>query len=254
MINMTEGKTYGTVLIKAKLVLDYMLAQDEGQTLKEISDGIKLPKSTALKILNTLCEQNLIWRTDDTKKYYFGTELIGYGERAVADFNINRIALPYLKYLRDETKETVNLGIEQNNKVVFLQRLESPQSINVKSRIGSKLNLYSTAMGKAILSTKTSDELDEYFSEVILEPLTPYTMTRISKIYEQIQEIKTNGYAIDNRENQNEVICFGASLEKAGKVHGAFSVSMPAFRIDKLKKKRMIKYVKETKRQIEFWL
>nr|WP_240704414.1 helix-turn-helix domain-containing protein [Companilactobacillus zhachilii] len=124
---MAEGKTYGTVLIKAKNILDYMMSVDNGITLKEISEGVHSPKSTTLKILNTLSEQNIVWRNEESKKYYFGSELIGYGQRAMADFDISRISLPYLKKLRDETAETVHLGIEQNNKVIYLQKLDSPR-------------------------------------------------------------------------------------------------------------------------------
>ncbi|TGD21631.1 IclR family transcriptional regulator [Companilactobacillus suantsaicola] len=248
---MAEKKAYGTVLIKAKAILDYMMSQDTGLTLKEISEGIQAPKSTTLKILTTMGEQNIIWRNDDTKQYFFGTELIGYGQRALADFDISRIALPFLKKLRDKTEETVHLGIEQNNKVVYLQKLESPQSINLKSRIGGKLNLYSSAMGKAILASKTPEELDEYFSKETLKPVTDYTIISISELNKQIAAVKENGYSIDDKENQPEVVCVGAVLQKNGQVYGAFSVSTPDYRLGDHRRDQIIQYVLETKKEIE---
>ncbi|WP_125763113.1 IclR family transcriptional regulator [Companilactobacillus hulinensis] len=248
---MAEGKTYGTVLIKAKHILDYMMSVDSGVTLKDISEGVHSPKSTTLKILTTLSDQNMIWRNEESKKYYFGTELIGYGQRAMADFDISRISLPYLTKLRDETAETVHLGVEQNNKVIYLQKLESPQSVNLKSRIGGKLNLYCSAMGKALLADKTPSELDEYFSEVTLKASTQYTVTSISRLYEQIEDIRERGYSIDDKENQEEVICVGATLRKHNKVFGAFSVSTPEYRIDSDKLGKIIDYVLETKESIE---
>lgn len=248
---MAEKKAYGTVLIKAKAILDYMMSQDTGLTLKEISEGIQAPKSTTLKILTTMGEQNIIWRNDDTKQYFFGTELIGYGQRALADFDISRIALPFLKKLRDKTEETVHLGIEQNNKVVYLQKLESPQSINLKSRIGGKLNLYSSAMGKAILASKTPEDLDEYFSKETLKPVTDYTIISISELNKQIAAVKENGYSIDDKENQPEVVCVGAVLQKNGQVYGAFSVSTPDYRLGDHRRDQIIQYVLETKKEIE---
>ncbi|WP_334331918.1 MULTISPECIES: IclR family transcriptional regulator [unclassified Companilactobacillus] len=248
---MAEKKAYGTVLIKAKSILDYMMSQDTGLTLKEISEGIQAPKSTTLKILTTMGEQNIIWRNDDTKQYFFGTELIGYGQRALADFDISRIALPFLKKLRDETEETVHLGIEQNNKVVYLQKLESPQSINLKSRIGGKLNLYSSAMGKAILASKTPEELDEYFSKETLKPVTDYTIISISELNKQIAAVQERGYSIDDKENQPEVVCIGAVIEKNNKVYGAFSVSTPDYRLGDHRRDQIIQYVLETKKEIE---
>jgi Transcriptional regulator len=248
---MAEGKTYGTVLIKAKNILDYMMGVDNGVTLKDISEGVHSPKSTTLKILTTLTEQNVVWRNEESKKYYFGSELIGYGQRAMADFDISRIALPYLTKLRDETAETVHLGIEQNNKVIYLQKLESPQSVNLKSRIGGKLNLYSSAMGKALLADKSSDDLDTYLSEITLNPITKYTITSISKLYDEIKMTRKRGYSIDDKENQEEVICVGATLKKNNRIFGAFSVSTPEYRIDDDKLKKIIDSVLETKKEIE---
>lgn len=248
---MAEKKAYGTVLIKAKAILDFMMSKDSGVTLKDISEGIHAPKSTTLKILNTLSEQNIVWRNEDSKQYYFGTELIGYGRRALADFDISLIALPFLKKLRDETEETVHLGIEQDEKVVYLQKLESPQSINLKSRIGGKLNLYSSAIGKALLATKTAQELDEYFSKEPLRAITDNTVTSISELNRQIQLVKETGYSIDDKENQPEVVCIGAVIQKGQQVYGAFSVSTPSYRLDEKRKQQIIKDVLVTKKEIE---
>ncbi|WP_334352107.1 IclR family transcriptional regulator [Companilactobacillus sp. HBUAS56257] len=248
---MVEKKAYGTVLIKAKYILDYMMDSNAGMSLKDISNGINVSKPTVLKILETMCNQNLIRKDVYDKKYYFGSDLIGYGQRAMNDFDISRQVLPFLSKLRDETRETVHLGIEQDDKVVFLQKLESPQSVNLKSKIGGKLNLYCSAMGKALLATKTDDELDQYFSQVTLKQITPYTVTSIAELEKQISLTKMRGYSLDDKENQDEVVCVGASIKKRNKVYGAFSVSTPEYRINDQKITEIITAVINTKELIE---
>nr|WP_240704413.1 IclR family transcriptional regulator C-terminal domain-containing protein [Companilactobacillus zhachilii] len=106
-------------------------------------------------------------------------------------------------------------------------------------------------MGKALLADKTSNDLDSYFSETTLNPITKYTITSISKLNEQINLIKNRGYSIDDKENQEEVICVGATLKKNNKVFGAFSVSTPEYRLDDNKLKKIINNVLETKNKIE---
>lgn len=248
---MVETKSYGTVLIKAKAILDYLMEHDSGLTLKEIHEGMEMSKSTTLKILTTMCELDLLWRNDEDKKYHLGAELIGLGQKALSDFNIHQIALPYLKQLRNATEETVHLGVEIADHVEFLEKLESPRSVNLKSKIGGRLNLYSSAMGKAIMATKSQDELEQYFDCNALDPLTKFTVVNKKSLMKQIDIIRRNGYSIDDRENEVEVFCIGTVLEKHNQVYGAFSVSTPYYRMDEDREKRIIKLVLETKQQIE---
>lgn len=248
---MTDNKSYGTVLIRAKIILDYLMEQHSGQTLKEISEGLSSTKSTTLKILNTMCELNLAWRDENDKRYYLGSELIGYGQKALSEFDIRSIAIPFLTELRDITGETVHLGIEAGNTVVFLDKLESPRSVNLKSKIGGKLNLYSSAMGKAFMAEMSPEKLQAYFEMADLQPLTTHTIVDQSVLQTQIEQVKQDGYSIDDRENEEEVFCVGCSLKKHDQVFGAFSVSTPEYRIDEATKLKTIELALAYKAKIE---
>ncbi|MDB1552670.1 IclR family transcriptional regulator [Latilactobacillus sakei] len=248
---MTETKSYGTVLIKAKQILDYLMDQPAGQTLKEISDGLQSTKSTTLKVLATMCELNLLWRSENDKRYFLGSELIGYGQKALSEFDIKNIAVPYLQELRDETGETVHLGIHAGDFVVFLEKLESPHSVNLKSKVGGKLNLFSSAMGKAFLATMPDEQVTAYLERVALTALTTHTITDPSELQKQINQVRERHYSIDDRENEEEVFCVGAVLEKHNRVFGAFSVSTPDYRLDSKRKKAITAAVLKTKEMIE---
>lgn len=248
---MTEKKSYGTVLIKAKQILDYLMNQSGGQTLKEISDGLQSTKSTTLKVLTTMRELNLLWRSENDKRYFLGPELIGYGQKSLSEFDIKNIASPYLQELRDKTGETVHLGIHSGNFVVFLEKLESPRSVNLKSKIGGKLNLFSSAMGKAFLATMTDEQLSDYLKQVTLTALTTHTITDKKELQKQIDQIKEQHYSIDDRENEEEVFCVGTILKKHDQVFGAFSVSTPDYRLDAKRKEEITAAVLQTKELIE---
>ena len=227
-----ERKLYGTAILKAKQILDLLADSDNGLSLNEIANKIAVSKPTILKILTTLTYIKYVRRSEETKKYYLGTIFIKYGNKTLNSFDISKITYKYLDQLKSFTNETVNLGIVDNDKIFILQKLNGDQPINFNSKVGDTMELYSSAMGKAALATMTASQLDKYFSRNKLLPLTKYTVTDIEQLKIQLQDVYNNGYAVDNQENQEDVVCVGAAIEKYNKLFAAFSVSTPRYRLN----------------------
>ncbi|WGI19964.1 IclR family transcriptional regulator [Latilactobacillus sakei] len=245
------NQLYGGVLLKVKAIMDLLSEKNDGLTLKEICEGVDISKSTTLKILTTLQHIGFVRRLEEEKKYYLGTDLISYGQNALSGFDITDVAGIYLKELRNVTGETVNLGIESNDKIILLQKFESLQSIKLNSKVGSKLDLYSSAMGKAMLSTMSDEMIADYFSREQLIQLTEQTIINPQILMKQVKEVQQNGFAIDYKESQDEVVCVGANLEKYNHVFGVFSVSIPEYRLDSELLEDIRRLVLTTKQQIE---
>jgi len=243
-----EKKLYGTVLIHAKDILDFILTTPTAPSLKDISEGVSISKSTVLKILTTLEFLNFVRRDEDTKNYYLGTAMVGYSEKAVKDLKISSIAKPILTQLRDETGETVHLGMEENHEIVFLDKIEGNQSVALSSRVGGNLPMYCSGMGKATLATKSEEQLLRYANNVPLEKRAINTITSKAALIEEIHKIQDQGYSIDDEENENDVICIAMPIRKHQHNYGAFSISAPAYRMtpDRLQELRgLIQNAKE---------
>lgn len=246
----TTTKPYGTVLIKQKEILDFLLHYDGAPTLADISKGLKRPKPTLLKILNTMELIGFVRKNEDTKQYSLGIALIPYAQKAISSFDIVETANPYLRKLRDLTQETVNLGVIRDNKIVLIQKLESPQSIKMQSQIGGTMPLYSSAMGKASLATYSQSKLIHYFNMVDLEAVTNQTITNPQLLADELRIIQHDGYAVDDEENEKDVFCIGAVLYKNGHLYGAFSISTPKYRLSDEQKKEFISLLKKTQHSI----
>lgn len=246
---MTE-KLYGTVLLKSKDILNYIYQAEHAPTLKEISSNVNISKPTVLKILRTLEYCGFVRSTSDPKKYYLGTIFIRYGDKVIKNFDIVKIAMPYLNKLRDETTEAVNLGIIENNKIILLGRANSTNSIRFDLELGGSMNMYSSAMGKALLSEYSADDLQHYLDQTALIPLTKNTFTTKNGFLKELEETKKRGYAIDNIENQDGIYCIGFSLVKNDHIFGAFSISAPVYRVDNDKIKTWIKEGREAQQKI----
>ena len=244
-------KLYGSVLIKAKDILDAILSSETAPTLNEISKISKINTPTTLKILTTLEFLGFVRRDTESRKYYLGTQFLTYGQKASESFDISSLTHTWLQKLRDKTGETVNLGVYQNDHVVLVEKLESPSSIKLKSTIGGQMNLYSSSMGKAILSQFGADELKQYLERTELKPVTDSTIVRVNELKRNLENIRSVGFSIDDEENEPDVYCIGAPIVGNGHVYGAFSVSAPKYHVSEDRRRDFVRLVLETQHHIQ---
>lgn len=228
---MTQPQPYGTVLIKADKILNFLASVNVSQPLHAIAKATDMTNPTALKILGTLELIGYVRKNDGDKTYGLGSGLVRYANQYLANLDISKIAYPYLKELHEKLDETVHLSIREGDEILYVNKLESMRPIVVTtSRIGFSKPMYASAMGKAMLAELSEEELDAYLSRVELKPFTQHTLVTEAAIKKELTEIREQGIAFDNSEEQIEVFCMGTTLSVNGKNYGAFSVSMPTYR------------------------
>jgi len=247
---MPDKHLYGAVLLKAKEILDFISESKEAPGLKEISSNIDTSKPTVLKILQTLEYCGFVKSYGTIKKYYLGTIFLQYGDQVSQNFDIVKIAMPFLNKLRDITTEAVNLGIVEDNKVVLLDRAKSTNSIHFNLELGGAMDMYSSAMGKAALAHYSDEKLNEYLDQTSLKKKTDNTIITRQGLLDNISLTKKTIYAIDDIENQEGVYCIGFPLVKNNQIFGGFSISAPVFRVNDEKRNDWIKYGLETMNKI----
>ncbi|WP_253718602.1 IclR family transcriptional regulator [Weizmannia acidilactici] len=247
----TDKKPYGTVLIRAKDILDYLEHRVDPVNLQEICTALNTSKSTVLKILNTLCSIDFVKRDEETKKYTLGTALIRYGETARKSFNIVNVAEPELVELNEKIGETIHLGVYDRDHIVYVKKLNGKGQIILSSQVGHTLPLYCSAMGKAYLAEQSEEDIRGYLARTKLEKRTENTITDPEELLKNLKEIKQLGYAIDNQENEDEIFCISTVIKRNGKIEGIMSVSSPIFRMSEEKKNEIIDLVKQARRKIE---
>lgn len=243
---------YGTVLIKASSILDFLSAKKEPQALNVIAQETGLTSSTALKILDTLLLIGYVKKHPETKKFGLGSALIKYANKYLADLDISKISYPYLKELQNSLDETIHLGILEGDEILTVNKLETKKPIVcLNSRIGLSKPLYCSAMGKAVLSEMPESEIEAYLSRVELKPITETTITNPENLLKQLEDVKRNGYAIDDSEGEMDVYCLGVSLVMNNQTYGAFSVSVPAYRLSPEVKDQIVQAILKTKENIQ---
>jgi DNA-binding IclR family transcriptional regulator len=246
----TTKQPYGTVLLKAKLILDFLSSSDKPQSLNTIAKHTELTNSTALKILDTLLLIGYVHKDNDLKKFSLGQALIKYANKAINQLDIKDIAKPHLEELNRMTTETVHLGILEDKNIVYVTKMESKNPISLYSQVGKIIPLYCSAMGKAILAEKPDSEIDQYLDQTTLLQHTATTLTTKNAVFKEINKIRQLGYAFDNSEHENDVFCVGASLSLNDKNYGAISVSVPKYRLTDEFRQEIIEAVQKCKSAI----
>jgi DNA-binding IclR family transcriptional regulator len=235
---------YGTVLIKASHILDFLSSCDEPQSLNKIAKETGLTNSTALKILDTLLMIGYVQKNAELKKFSLGLSIIKYANKSINNLDIKKIAQPHLEELQRVTNETVHLGIQDKDSIIYITKIESKNPICLYSKVGNSIPMYCSAMGKAILAYSLDEEIKNYLDRNPLNKLTNNTITNKSEFMEEILKVREMGYAYDNGEHEEDVFCIGASITLNHKNYGAFSVSIPKYRLTEKFQKQIIEAIK----------
>lgn len=226
---MAEKKPYGTVLIKAVQILDYLSQQPESKSLTDISEMTEITLSTAHKVLDTLELIGFVTRHANKKTYSLGPRLIQIANASFIQFDFVRDTYPALKHLFERVDATVNLGMLQDNEMLYVNKFSKRSStFESVSRIGFTQDLYCSAMGKSILANMSKEERESYIESIDLVPKTELTITDKDELREAVARAGELGYAIDNREAEEKVYCIGTVINnKFTDASYAFSISIP---------------------------
>src|SRR5579884_3633380 len=148
-----------------------------GLTLAECSANLGYSKPTAHRILRTLAARGFLRVDRERGLYSLGPANLRLGMAFLDQLDLRSEALPILRQLREQTGETVHLGVLDRHDVVYIEKVESEHAVRMFSRIGSTMPAYSTGVGKAILASLPPDELEQALPER-LEARTPRTTSR----------------------------------------------------------------------------
>ncbi|WP_457970741.1 IclR family transcriptional regulator [Pseudomonas sp. R4-84] len=183
-------------------------------------------------MLATLVERGMIRRDPTRKVYRLGFNYLEMVRNAYLEPDLVAAASAELRALRDLTGETSYLAVLDGNQVLSLERCDGAHTLRSAASLGQGKPVYCTGQGKAILSALVPGARDDILKGLVLEPLTPLTITDRRRLLAELQITRTRGYALDDEEIRLGVRCVAAPIiDKHGNVRGALSVAGPAYRL-----------------------
>ena len=213
-------------------LLEVLSDCNDGLGITEISSLVNLHKSTVHRLLSTLIYKGYVVQDEESSKYKITFKLFELGSKKVHKLDLLEISRPYTKMLMESVNEVVHLIIREETDIVYIDKVEANNTISMASRIGKRNPMYCTATGKAILAYLPEEEIREVWNKSKIVKLTKKTNTDFILFKKELQEVKKNGYAIDDEENEIGVKCVGAPIfDMNGDVVAAISVTGPVTRI-----------------------
>jgi IclR family KDG regulon transcriptional repressor len=217
---------------RAFKILELLSEAPDGLQITRLSEKVGLSKSTVHRLLATLINMEYVMQDRQTEKYKLGYRVLYLSRNLINDIDIISIAKPFLEDLAQEVNETVHLCIEDKGEVLYIDKIESNQTIRMFSKIGNRAPMYCTGVGKVLLSG-----MDEAQFNIIAEKTnfivhTPTTITSKDKLLKECEIIRKQGYAIDNCEHEEGIRCIASPIyDSEGKVIASFSIAGPSNRI-----------------------
>ena len=197
-------------------------------TLPVLVERTGLPKPTVHRLAEALVELGLLER--QPVGYRPGLGLFELGELVPAKVDLREAALPFMQDLYEATHETVHLGVRDGLDVVYAEKIRGHAGVDVPSRVGGRLPLSSTGVGKALLAHAAPEILDAVLARP-LRRMTEHSITDRARLGEELAEIRRTGLAYDREEARLGVSCIAAPVLVRGEAVAALSLTLPADRL-----------------------
>ena len=215
-------------VIKAFAMLKSFARPDEWLTSSELSRRAKLPEASGYRLIQTLEELGAVTR-GPKGRYRPGMLLVSLSQKVIISDLLDEAARDIAERLARRLDVTLHVGIFEGGMVTYVTKVSTPTSFVLNTRPGAQLEAYCSGLGKVLLSALPKDELDSFVMEGKLVALTPHTITSTCALRAHLDEVRRQGFAIDNREIQPDMCCVAVPIRHPhGRTMAAISATEPA--------------------------
>lgn len=209
-------------------LIDVLAYAGEPMRLADLATAAALSKPTAHRLLGVLAAEGWVI-AHHGGRYGIGPALRGMGAALTStgrQDSVERVIVD----LQHQVRQTVHVGMRSGDRVIYTHKVEGDQPFAMASRVGMQQALHSTAIGKCILADLDGAALAEFVARTGLAGRTPQTRTTLPALTEELDRVRSDGYALDDQENEPNVRCIAAPIHGAdGRVMGAVSISTVTF-------------------------
>lgn len=243
-------RTYRITALQRGLQLLQLFSQaPNGFTAKQVAERSRLPVSTVHRFLANLESTGFLNCSGNV--YHLGTACFAVGQAALAQLDIRRVSLPYLRDLNRQTRETVHLTVRYGSAAVYVEKLDSTEQLRIFSRIGASVPLYCTAVGKVMLAYMPEDQKKRLLPQLELKRFTPNTIGSLQELEVELQRIRKNGYGCDLEEHEIHIRCVAAPIwDHDGFVNASLSLTAPIVRMPVTRLRQLAALIQEAGLQI----
>ncbi|KKI92158.1 IclR family transcriptional regulator [Bacillus sp. SA1-12] len=240
---------------RALKILDLFDERDRELTITDISKRLNLHKSTVHSLLKTLQQKHYISQDEENGKYSLGLKLLERGSMVVSHRDLRNIGRKHLEWLSESTNLTIHLVILDGQEGVYVDKVEGKGVTVLYSRIGRRVPIHTSAVGKSLVATKSDLELNLLLEGYQFTRPTEKSISSKEEFLLEIEKVRQAGYSVDNEENEPGIYCLAVPIKNYSReVIAAISISMPSSKINEETIGHYIEILKECSNRISYEL
>lgn len=195
---------------RALSILETLAEDDQGYRLSDLAVRTGLSTSTVHRLLATLEGRRFVQFNRADSKWHVGARAFTVGATFARRRNFSAQAVPYLRKLRDLTRETANLAVVDDEFIIVLTRMESREIMRSLTKVGGRVAMVASGVGKAVLATYSDEDVGAIIQHHGMPRLTEKSIVRPSDLFRELETIRRQGYAVDDEEACMGLRCIAA--------------------------------------------
>ncbi len=229
-----EHRYFIQSLAKGLAVFEALAEAQSPITLSEIAQALGTNNATATRLCYTLTKLGFLSR-DKQKLYHLTPKVLALGSHSICTLGWQNIAQYYLENLFEEIQETVSLSILDGMDVLYVIRIRKERHLPFDIRIGTKLKVYYSAMGKVLMAMGNQEKTQNILKALTFDPLTNHTINSLDNFCVELDEVRKRGYAINDEELSIGNRAIAAPLVDAEDVAvAAINIAVPTIRYSRM--------------------
>lgn len=212
----TNARSGVQVLDRAGRILSTLEASADPITLTALAKETGLSASTVHRILGSLHAMGFV-KQNATGQWSLGLRFLELGNLVYERFIVRQRALPFMQQLHAKTGMTVNLAIRDNDRLLYIEHVLSPEKKgNQLRRIGSWAPLHITSGGKLFLSKMSHEDIRAYAERTQLSAGTENAIQSLDQLLITLSRVRETGWAYDREEYESSIHCVAAPIFGSG--------------------------------------
>lgn len=227
----SDDREFVSSLARGLTILSGFTPHQPALTLSEVARTHALNLPTARRYLQTFKRLGYVFYDEESKKYRLTSKVLRLGGWLIEGMGLRSKLLPYLNSVTRELGITTSCAIIEGSEVITVERMRSPDVINLDLTAGSRLPIHATSLGKAIAAFLEPEELSALLEQIDFVRYTSFTKTNPKKLMEELKKTRKRGYATSNQELTLSLKSIAVPIfDKNAKVEASFGVSYPSHR------------------------
>jgi IclR family pca regulon transcriptional regulator len=229
MNDVANDPDFMTSLARGLAVLRCFAEHERPMTIGEAARRTGFSRAAVRRCLHTLAV--LGYAAQRERSYVLQPKALALGYAYLSSSTLAMRAQPLLDTLRDQLRESCSLGVIEEDEVYYVARAEVSRIMSITLRVGSRLPLYCTSMGRVLLAGRPGAEQDAYLRRIELTARTPATVTDRAQLLAILQKVADEGYAIIDEELEPGLRSIAVPVIGPRGVVGALNIGTQAARV-----------------------